>query len=237
MAVKKRKSQNEVQYQPFNDFIGMTTEEHPKTFPDQVPSLEEWAEASKSAEPRHSESLHILMKLYREAIKTEGEDKALTVFWIHAAKLCDGGKGYLSTDQWNLLQDAFKGNISSCKLLVRSCPDTIHLPFVADAMAGLVRAVKAASIGKGEVQRIKDEWADFLPRRQGGDIPYDPEILEALLQKAREEGSSGRFGHKAQASKEYAAGIVADLLGISDESVLKKTVKKTTRGRPKKQQK
>lgn len=122
----------------------------------------------------------------------------------------------------------FKEQFKAVSSLVKANPDAMQFPFVHKAMSNLIKLYSDAIIKRKSPDKflevIKDLWTEFLPLRQGGNIPYKANDLQRLLDTAIEKGYT----------KDAAINIMADKLSISREKLIKDLRVKNTKGRPKK---
>jgi len=201
----------------------------------------DFAKGIKRRRGKDSMILSILVSEYQRKAKTEGTDAALAHFWRYQATLSTKS---LTEDMVTVLAKANGGDAGATQIIVRACPDAIHLPFIASNMAAVVRTYKYAKVGKridGRDAYLEDEevtereallkefrkenWDAFLPKRTGGDLPYAAEDLARVVKKARQQKERNEHDLYTEIGKE---------LNISSDVIKKKVKIKNGRGRPRK---
>jgi hypothetical protein len=96
----------------------------------------------------------------------EGEAKGMEKFWWKVQNLLERKqRNYecLTEEEKKILREAKDGSVEAIQKLVIANPRLIHLPFVADYMESLIRAVKFQDGGKSK--EAKRSWQGFLPKR------------------------------------------------------------------------
>lgn len=239
---KKRKPINLKQYEPFTDFQGLTTKDFQGV--DVLKAVENQAEMIRiinNSRWKDSLCLSILVETYLDTLKKQNPTNAIAAFWDAAAKY--KGTDILTEPMWNTLEAAFRGEVKAIQIMVRANPDTMHLPFVASRVAEIIRGAKYGltkkdDSGQSEILRNKTLWNDFLPKRSGGDYPFDnPDYIKGLFDLEKQEsgkvphGKSGRF---AESDRIGLAEKLSKKLRLSPDTILKKAKLYKKRGRPRK---
>ena len=161
--------------------------------------------------------------------------------WLSKAGPGVKGLSFITNEMRLSLYRAQAGELEDAQVIVRACPDAIHLPFIASAIASVVQTYKYAKIGKKisgrdayledgeEPERTpllkpfrKTYWDAFLPKRTrtGGDLPYTHEDKRRVRIKARKQGAD--------------ITEVAKEMGIGERALRDKAKIEKGRGRPKK---
>jgi len=200
----------------------------------------DFAKGIKRHQGKDSMILSILVSEYQRKAKAEGIEVALVHFWSFQAKL---SPKTLNTDMRQVLVTALSGDTAATQIIVRACPDAIHLPFIASNMAMIVRKYKYSKVAKRQgardayveddevkerresIKDIRDAWDGFLPKRSGGDLPYTIEDLRRAVKKVRRQAEGNEHDQNVELGKE---------LNISSEAIRKRVKTKEGRGRPRK---
>ena len=171
--------------------------------------------------------LTILVGEYQRKAKTADIDAALEYFWTFQEKL---SPKILNKDMRLFLVKAYGGDTKATHVIVRSCPNAIHLPFIATSMANMVTKYKNTVAGK--LREIRDTWDDFLPKRSGGLLPYADEDLTRLVKKAKQQDDRPTSGGRKHITSLYDD--IAGEMGIGTDILKKKVKIKAGPGRPRK---
>jgi hypothetical protein len=198
-----------------------------------VTPLERAIKQTKEFTTADDDMLRALVYSYENALKEgKGPQEAIADFWKTVQVAFK--EGLLSEEEHEILINANKAGknaanafikpvgikyIRSVQILVKANPVVLKLPFVRDTLINVLRRQKYTLEGS---VALKDIWFDFLHRRPKGKMNHSPEALRRLIEQAK------RVGVKPVDA--YAT--IGEAMGVSEDSLKKKTSVKGRRGRP-----
>lgn len=129
----------------------------------------------------NSALLDFLIETYKREAK-EDRDKGLEAFWRKVESFSRWRQGEwecLTEEEKSILQSARGGSVEALQKLVVANPRMVHLPFVADKIENLIRAIKFGD-GK-EIKKARKQWQGFLPKRSNHKAILRDEHLAGVL--------------------------------------------------------
>ena len=217
-------------------------------------------EIKERTRSRDSFALTHLVSEYRQTVRKKGEDEALINFWhsvgsfamrepskrelnialrkkenanirewLKTAKPVKG-LSFLTNEMRLFLYRAKAGEIKAAQIIVRACPESIFLPFIADVMAKIAvrHKYKIKSRDTHEIS-AHDIWEAFLPKREK--VQYTLRDLEFVIKKAVKQDKRPLL-HGKEGTSLYED--IAEVLGVSVDYLKANYKIKRGSGRPRK---